>query len=94
MPQYRVLAVGYYDAVMYDPEGKRRVLSTNKPIKPVPSWLKCIKPETAAQKKKRLEEEVKQAEEDAEKMKQDNQDIIDASFMGEGESTDGNVETL
>ena len=64
MPQYKVTAVGFYDSVMYDPEGKRRVLHTDKPFpkkegkEQLPSWLEAMKPETAAEKKKRGPEEL------------------------------------
>jgi hypothetical protein len=42
MPTYRVLKRGFYGKppVMYDPQGKRPFLTTDKPIKgKLPSWL-------------------------------------------------------
>lgn len=93
MPQYEVIDKGFYDGKVYDPEGKRRTLHADKPLKPVPSWVKAIKPETAAEKKKRLTAEKKQAEEDAKKAEEDAKEINDASFLGDGESG-SNVETL
>lgn len=40
MPKYQVIAPGFYGGVTYDPNGKRQTLTTEKPLKPVPSWLK------------------------------------------------------
>lgn len=98
MPKYQVTGKGFYEGKVYDPIGKRRVLNTDKPLKPVPSWLKLIKQkaETAAEKKKRLAAEKKTEAEAKEKAEQDQKDIDDASFLGEGENSDtsGNVETL
>lgn len=44
MAAYKVLAPGFYDSILYDPNGKRPVLYTDKPIpkKEMPSWLERI----------------------------------------------------
>lgn len=98
MPQYQVTAVGFYNGVMYDPDGKRKTLTTDKPFPKdkIPSWLKAIKPETTDQKKKREAAEKKAAEEAADKADADEKDIADASFLGEGESAEAGstVETI
>lgn len=95
MPQYKVIADGFYGDKLYSPTGKRRVLHTDKPLKPVPSWVKAIAPETAAEKKKRLAVEKVAEKADAEKAEQDQKDIGDATFLGEGESESGSaVETI
>lgn len=39
MPNYNVVARGFMHGRLYDPQGKRRTLSTDMPLKPVPSWL-------------------------------------------------------
>ncbi len=96
MPQYKVIAPGFYEGKMYSPEGKRRVLHTDMPFNkknPIPSWVEEMKSETAAQKKKREAAERKAAGADAEKAEQDEKDIADASFMGDGEAG-SSVETL
>ncbi len=96
MPQYKVIAPGFYDGKMYAPEGKRRVLHTDMPFNkknPMPSWVEEMKSETAAAKKKREAAEKKAAGADAEKAEQDEKDIQDASFMGDGEAG-SSVETL
>jgi len=86
---------------MYYPEGegKRNVVITDKPLKPVPSWLEKIEDETAAAKKKRVAAEKKQAKADAAKAEQDKEDIDDVTFIGEGEApvaeeTSTSVETI
>ncbi|QGT52260.1 hypothetical protein [Vibrio phage MZH0603] len=92
MPSYKVKQMGFFDGRLYDPNGKRPVLHTDKELKPVPKWLEPIKSETPAQAKKRKAAESKAAKAAAEKAEADKQDIAEASFMGDGESS--NVETL
>lgn len=100
MPSYKVIEKGFYGGRIYDPNGKRRVLHTDKPFpkknnkEQVPSWLELIKSETAAEKKKREAAEKKAAKAAADKAEQDQKDIADASFMGEGEQASNAVETL
>lgn len=40
MPKYTVLKPGFYDGALYDPKGKRNTLTTDKPLKKIPTWLK------------------------------------------------------
>ncbi len=40
MPTYDVIAPGFHEGKLYDPEGKRKTLSVDKPFKKCPSWLK------------------------------------------------------
>jgi hypothetical protein len=101
MPSYKVIEKGFYGGRIYDPHGKRRVLHTDKPFpkknnkEQVPSWLEPItNTETAAEKKKREAAEKKAAKAAADKAEQDQKDIADASFMGEGEKASSAVETL
>lgn len=94
MPSYKVLTKGFHGGITYDPEGKRRVLHTDKPFKKTPSWLQPLKAETASQKKKREADEAKTAKANVDKAGQDKADIDSASFMGGGESNDAGVETL
>jgi len=101
MPSYKVLKQGFFNGRLYDPEGKRPMLHTDKPfpnkpkskVENIPSWLESVKSESAAQKKKRLAAEKKDAAEAAEKAEVDQKEIDDASFMGEGETVNP-VETL
>ena len=84
---------------MYDPEGKRPILYAEKPFpsvkkkEQVPSWLERIKSETAAQVKARVELEAEKAEAEKVKAEEDQKEIAEASFLGEGENS-GTVETL
>ena len=100
MPSYNVIKKGFHAGKIYDPEGKRKVLHTEKPFpsknkkEQVPSWLEPIKAETPAQAKARKTAEKKAAEAAKKKAAEDQKDIADASFLGEGENTESNVETL
>lgn len=101
MPSYKVLGKGFYGGRMYDPAGKRPVLYTDKPFpskggkEQVPSWLEIIdKPETPAQAKARKAAETKAANAAKKQAQQDQKDVADASFMGEGELGQSTVETL
>lgn len=92
MPTYKVLEKGFHGARIYDPVGKRRKLHTDEPFpskngkEQVPSWLEAVEPETTANKKRRE----KAAKKAAEKIEQDQKDVMGASFI-----TDSNaVETL
>eukprot|EP00919_Chromeraceae_sp_WS-2016_P071501 GHVR01169303.1.p2 GENE.GHVR01169303.1~~GHVR01169303.1.p2 ORF type:complete len:110 (-),score=22.55 GHVR01169303.1:473-802(-) len=109
MPRYKVLKKGFFGGKLYDPNGKRRVLHTAKPYpkstkglkkgqaaaEQVPSWLERLPDESPADEQKRRDEEEEAKRLEAEKLENDQKDIADASFMGEGESADANgVETL
>ena len=102
MPSYKVKNKGFHGGKIYDPEGKRTVLHTEKPfpaknkVEQVPSWLERFKEETAAQAKARKGAETKAANKAAKEHEDAQKDIAEASFLGEGESTntDSNVETL
>lgn len=100
MPSYKVISKGFHGGHLYDPQGKRRVLHTEKPFvknkkEYVPSWLETIKPETAAQAKARKGAETKAANAEKKKAADDKKEIDSASFMGDGEAPKSNaVETL
>jgi len=93
MPSYKVIAPGFYDSKLYDPEGKRKVLTVDKPFnkKNKPSWVGDMPKESAAVKKKREAQEASQQAAAADKAEQDGKDIAEASFLGEGESAADNV---
>lgn len=99
MPSYKVKSKGFFAGKIYDPDGKRTVLHTEKPFpskdkkEQVPSWLEAIKSETPAQAKARKAAETKAANAAKKKAEDDKKDIADASFLGEGESP-SQVETL
>lgn len=99
MPSYKVLKPGFFNGRLYDPDGKRRTLHTDKPFpskdkkEQIPSWLAPLKAESAAQKKKREAAEKKAAAAATDKAEQDQKEISEASFMGEGEKS-STVETL
>jgi len=91
MPTYEVITTGFYNGNMYDPQGKRRVLTTDKPLSPVPSWLKSVKvkTETPAEKAQRLSDELSMKEFDD----QNKRDIAAVTFQNPP-SLSNAVETL
>lgn len=42
MPTYKAKSKGFYNGKVYDPNGKRPKLRTEKPLKKVPSWLEQV----------------------------------------------------
>jgi len=91
MPTYEVIEQGFYKGQMYDPNGKRRILQSDAPLKPVPKWLKAVKEvtETAAEKKKRVEDDAAMTEINAQ-----NKRDIDAVTFQNSPSLSNAVETL
>jgi hypothetical protein len=79
MPSYKVLEKGFMFGRLYDPKGKRPVLHSDMPLKPVPHWLEPIAEvvETAAEKKARLAAEKKAAD----KRKSDKVEVDAVNFM-------------
>jgi hypothetical protein len=100
MPQYKVIAPGFFEGRYYHPEGKRKTLNTDTPFtkkNKMPSWLSEMPKETEAVKKKRLAYEKQSTDAAKAKADQDQKDIDNASFMGDGEAAntgDGIVENL
>lgn len=86
MPTYKVIAPGFYLGSVYEPGGKRQILTVDKPFKKCPSWLKIVKAETPAQKKKRETAEKKNLDEAKKKADQDQEDITGANFIENQES--------
>lgn len=81
MPSYRVKEKGFFGGQMYDPKGKRRILHSDKPLKPVPKWLDPIV-DTSPKKSKRAEAaEAKAAKEAEEKAKADKVEVDAATFI-------------
>lgn len=99
MPRYKVLIKGFFGGRLYDPEGKRRILHTEEPfpskdkVEQVPKWLEALKSETSADAKSRKAADAKTAKTAKQKHKDDQKEISDASFLGEGENNK-TVETL
>ena len=93
MPRYEVIAPGFMNKTMHRPGSKRHgYVYTDKPLKPVPSWLKLAKAETLAQKKKRHKVEADFMKSDAEKAAEDKKEI-DAVMFPDGPKSSV-VETL
>lgn len=94
MPKYRAIQPGFIHGRLYGPNTKRPVVTTDKPLKPVPSWLEVIseKVETAAEKKKRLAAEKAAAEAAAKEAEKDRSEVVGTSFLDEGGTP--TVETL
>lgn len=85
MPTYKVIAQGFYNKTLHKPGHPRHgVLTTDKPLKPVPSWLEPMK-EDATAAKKRATSKAKAVKKKA----ADDAEIEKASFMD-----NGNIETL
>lgn len=91
MPRYKVKAPGFFGGKMYHPEGKRPILHVDKPFteKDMPSWVEEMPDETAEETEARLQREAAEADAAKEKNDQDQQDIDDMTFLGDGESSDG-----
>lgn len=54
MPRYKVIAPGFINKTLHKPGHPRHgFVVTDKPLKPVPSWLEKVKEETARQKSDR-----------------------------------------
>jgi hypothetical protein len=99
MPIYKVIAPGFANDKLYDPNGKRNTFSTDKPFNkknPMPSWLSEMPKETAKQQAAREAAEAAEAEAAAAKKASDEKDIKAVTFLGEGESDQGSniVETI
>ena len=93
MAKYKVIEKGFYEGKLYDPNGKRQFVFTDKPFKKIPSWLEAVKAETAVEKKKRLALEKKNTAADKKKTAEDKKAVEDLTFMGDGEKS-SSVETL
>lgn len=93
MPRYKVKEKGFYEGKLYDPNGKRPFVHTDKPIKKVPLWLEAVKAETTVERKKRIAAEKKQSVTDKKKAASDRKAIDELNFMGTGEKSN-TVETL
>jgi len=93
MPKYKVIKKGFYAGKLFDPNGKRPFLHTDRPLKPVPVWLEPEKEETPTEKKKRLAAEKKANSAAKKKAAADRQAVEDLTFMGAGEKAAA-VETL
>ena len=85
MPQYKVLEKGFHGGKLYDPEGKRPVLHTDKPFtkkNPMPKWLGEMPKESAELKAKREAYEKAQAELAEAKAEADEAELAAASTEG------------
>lgn len=96
MPRYKVTKPGYYNDILYQPNGKRSSLTVDKPFKKTPSWLTPMKEESAAQRAKREKAEKKAEAVALMRKQEDDKDIAAAvtfdSPMPQVESA--KVETL
>lgn len=89
MPSYEAIADGFINGSMYGPNLRRNIVTTDKELKPVPSWLKAIKEETQAQRNRK----VKADKNAAAKIEQDRKDIESAALTADLLAGSG-VETL
>jgi len=90
MPQYKVIAPGFYNDMLYHPEGKRQTLHTDKPFtkkNKMPSWLSEMPKESPALKKKREAQEVLDKAAAELKAEQDKDAIATAASEGDGQET-------
>jgi len=56
MPSYRATEPGFFGGALYAPDSKREIVTTDKPLKPVPSWLKLIDETTETAKERKARE--------------------------------------
>ncbi len=94
MPRYEVIKPGFLNDKPYSPNGKRKVVVTDKAFKKCPSWLRPIKEESATQRKKREESESKISKENAKKAAQDKKDVDSVMFTQAPSRSQASVETL
>ena len=93
MPRYKVLAPGFMHNTTYSPTG-RDVVITDRPLDPVPTWLKAMEEETHAERKRRLDREAKQAKRAREKASKDAKEIESATLTEDLLKNSAGVETL
>lgn len=92
MPRYKVLEPGFYNKVYHTPGHPRHgVVHTAEPLKPVPSWLEEMKPETPAAAKRRAKKIKEDKEAEAAKAEEDRVARDAMTFVESPKST---VETL
>jgi len=90
MPSYKATATGFFDGTMYGPDHPRRtVVTTDKPLNPVPSWLEPIEEETQAQRRRRTK-----SVEVAKAKKADDEKAIESASYTEDMLQSKGVETL
>lgn len=96
MPRYKVTAPGFFNGEYYHPEGKRKVLSTDKPFpkKKLPSWLIAMPPESEVVKKKREQREEAEQRENENMVSAGHKDISEASSTGDGKEASFLSKTL
>ena len=104
MPLYIVKAKGFHGGQMYDPQGKRTTLQTEKPFPKnnMPSWLELAKEgltpaqKAAATKKANKEAAAtKKANKEAAATKKANDiDVDEATFIDDKDVKANNVESL
>lgn len=74
MPSYKVIKPGFFDGRLYDPNGKRRVLHTDKQfpvtgrkkVEQVPNWLQRVDDESTEDRRGRESKEREALRETAE----------------------------
>ena len=92
--KFKVIASGFDGSRLRHPgDGKGPVVLNLAKNKKCPSWLEEMKPETAAEKKKRVASE-KQASEAAAKIAEQDQEAKDEMSFLDGENSNDSVETL
>lgn len=94
MPSYKAKEDGFFNGQLYGPGRKRTTVITDKPLKPVPTWLEEVKGETAAEAKARRIAEKKVAEEAKKKAASDKVEIDSVTFIEGPAPTQPGVETL
>lgn len=88
MPQYKVKKQGFMNGVLYQPNGKRNVVVTDKPLKSVPAWLEPISAAAAKVVKSKAKRSASKKEIDEQKKE------IDSVNFTEPPKATHTVETL
>jgi hypothetical protein len=87
---YKVIKPGFHDGRLYDPVGKRKILTVDKPFKKTPAWLELVKSPTKKEAAATKKVDSKKKKDDEEKAKEDKKEIDAVSFVEKPKS----VQTL
>ena len=93
MALYQVIAEGFYEGKLFQPNGKRNKLYREKAFKQCPSWLKPIKEMTAAEKKAEAAAAKKAAEQQEKDAAEKKTEVDSVTFIDTPDAS-SKVETL
>lgn len=96
MPQYRAIDKGFYNGELYGPtHRRRRIVHTEKPLKPVPAWLELMEPEKPDEAKLRQRRTAAQKRADKEQQAEQEKMVKEVTFVNDpAPAKSSTVETL